>query len=38
MVMVIVGNYATKLITGDYGWEDIWSQHTFICNAFGEII
>lgn len=38
MVMVIVGNYATKLITGDYGWEGIWSWHVFMGNAFGEII
>lgn len=38
MVMVLIGNYVTKLITGDYGWNDLWSMHNFIGNGLGEII
>lgn len=38
MVMVLIGNYVTKLITGDYTLNDLWSMHNFIGNGLGEII
>ncbi|MDE6312948.1 MAG: zf-HC2 domain-containing protein [Lachnospiraceae bacterium] len=38
MAVIIIGNYVTKLITGDCGWNDLWSLHHFIGNALGEII
>lgn len=38
-LVVIIGNYATKLITGDYVWNcDIWNLHNFLGSALGEII
>lgn len=38
MLLVIVGNYATKLITGDYVWNDILNMRGFTGNALGEVI
>lgn len=38
MLLVIVGNYATKLITGDYAWNDVRHMHGFAVNALGEVI
>lgn len=38
MLLVIVGNYATKLITGDYGWNDVLHMQGFTSNALGEVI
>lgn len=38
MLLVIVGNYATKLITGDYVWNDVRHMHGFAVNALGEVI
>lgn len=38
MLMVLIGNYVTKLITGDYCLNDLWSMHNFISNGFGEVI
>ncbi len=38
LFLIIIGNYATKLITGDYMWEDILHMQGFISNALGEII
>lgn len=38
MVMVLIGNYVTKLITGDYTLNDLWSMHNFLGNGLGEII
>ena len=38
MIMVIIGNYVTKLITGDYVVNDLWSMHNFIGNGLGETI
>lgn len=38
LLLVIIGNYATKLITGDYVWNDVLCMHDFIGNAFGEVI
>ena len=37
MLLVIVGNYATKLITGDYVWNDVFRMREFMGNAFGEV-
>lgn len=37
MIMVLIGNYATKLITGDYTVNDLWSLHTFLDSGLGEI-
>ena len=38
LFLVIIGNYATKLITGDYMWEDALHMQGFIGNALGEVI
>ena len=38
MVMVLIGNYVTKLMTGDYALNDLWSMHNFIGNGLGEVI
>lgn len=38
MLLVIVGNYVTKLITGDYVWNDVLHMRGFIGNALGEVI
>lgn len=38
MLLVIVGNYVTRLITGDYVWEDVWRMRAFAGNALGEMI
>lgn len=38
MLLVIVGNYVTKLITGDYVWNDVLHMKDFLCNALGEVI
>lgn len=38
MLLVIVGNYVTKLITGDYVWRDILHMQGFAGNALGEMI
>ncbi|MDE6742455.1 MAG: zf-HC2 domain-containing protein [Lachnospiraceae bacterium] len=38
MLLVIVGNYATKLITGDYVWNDVFHMKGFAGNALGEVI
>ena len=38
MVMVLIGNYVTKLIIGDYVLNDLWSMQSFIWNGLGEVI
>ena len=38
MLMALIGNYITKLIIGDYGWNDLWSVHNFVCNSLGEFV
>ena len=38
MLLVIVGNYVTKLITGDYIWNDVLHMKGFAGNALGEVI
>ncbi len=38
LLLVIVGNYVTKLITGDYVWNDVLHMQGFIGNALGEVI
>lgn len=38
MLLVIAGNYITRLVTGDYAWNDILYMREFMSNAFGEII
>ncbi len=38
MLLVIAGNYVTKLITGDYVWDDVLHMRGFIGNALGEVI
>ncbi len=38
LFLVIIGNYATKLITGDYMWEDVLHMRGFMGNALGEVI
>ncbi|MBD5465251.1 MAG: hypothetical protein HDR22_05455 [Lachnospiraceae bacterium] len=39
LIAVIVGNYATKLITGDYVWNrDLWNLYNFLGNALGEMM
>lgn len=38
LFLVIIGNYATKLITGDYMWEDMLHMQGFMGNAFGEVV
>ena len=38
LFLVIIGNYATKLITGDYMWEDVLHMQGFMGNALGEVI
>ncbi|MCM1145410.1 MAG: zf-HC2 domain-containing protein [Blautia sp.] len=38
LFLVILGNYVTKLITGDYVWDDVLHMQNFIGNALGEVI
>ena len=38
LFLVIVGNYFTKCITGDFVWRDIFYTRDFIINALGEAI
>jgi len=38
MLLVIIGNYATRLVTGDYVWNDVLHMQGFISNALGEVI
>ena len=38
LFLVIIGNYATKLITGDFVWNDVLHMQGFIGNAIGEVI
>ncbi len=38
MLLVIIGNYTTKLITGDYVWNDVFHMQGFAGNALGEVI
>lgn len=38
MLLVIVGNYVTKLITGDYVWNDVPKMRDFVGNALGEVV
>ena len=38
MLLAIVGNYVTKLITGDYVWNDVLHMQGFADNALGEVI
>ncbi|NBJ92889.1 zf-HC2 domain-containing protein [Parablautia muri] len=38
LLLSIIGNYITRLITGDYVWDDISSIRYFMGNAFGELI
>ncbi len=38
MLLVLIGNYATRLITGDYVWNDVLHMRGFAGNALGEVI
>lgn len=38
MVLVLIGNYATKLMTGDFVLNDLWSMQNFLGNGLGEVI
>lgn len=38
LLLVIVGNYVTKLITGDFVWNDVLHMREFAGNALGEIV
>lgn len=38
LLLVIIGNYVTKLITGDYVWNDVLHMQGFVGNALGEVI
>lgn len=38
MLFAIAGTYGTKLITGDYVWEDVLHMRGFAGNALGEVI
>ena len=38
LFLAIIGNYATRLITGDYMWNDVLHMQGFIGNALGEVI
>ena len=38
LLLVIIGNYVTKLIIGDYVWNDVLHMQGFIGNALGEVI
>ncbi len=38
MLLVIIGNYVTKLIIGDYVWNDVLHMRGFVSNALGEVI
>lgn len=38
MLLAIAGNYMTKLITGDYAWNDLLHMRGFTSNALGEAI
>ena len=38
MILLILGNYATRIITGEYIWDDVFHLRGFISNALGEII
>lgn len=38
MLLAILGNNMTKLITGDCKWNDIFHMNNFIVNSFGEMI
>ena len=38
LLLVIAGNYITKWMTGDYGWNDILHMRNFMTDAFGEVI
>ncbi|MBD5542675.1 MAG: zf-HC2 domain-containing protein [Lachnospiraceae bacterium] len=38
LLLVIAGNYITKLIIGDYVWNDVFRMRGFIGNALGEVI
>lgn len=37
-LLVMIGNYATNLITGDLVWDEVLRLQRFIGNALGEII
>ena len=38
LFLVITGNYATRLITGEFVWNDVFHMRGFTGNALGEII
>lgn len=38
LLLVIAGNYVTKLITGDYVWNDVLHMRGFAENVFGEVV
>lgn len=38
LLLAIIGNYVTRLITGDYVWQDIFSMRYFLSNSLGELI
>ncbi len=38
MLLAVIGNYVTKLITGDYVWNDVLHMRGFIGNAIGGVI
>ena len=38
MLLAIIGNYVTKLITGDYVWDDVLHMRGFAGNALGEVV
>lgn len=38
LLLAIAGNYATRLITGEYVWNDVLYMRGFISHALGEVI
>ena len=38
LLLAIAGNYATRLITGEYDWNDVLYMRGFISHALGEVI
>ena len=38
LLLAIAGNYATRLITGEYVWNDVLYMRGFVSHALGEVI
>ena len=38
LFLSILANYGTKLVTGDFTWEEALHMHGFISNALGEVV